>query len=297
MRVLHIGQRKTGSTWLQAGAGVADKAGVLRYCHRALMDASAGLDMRSSNRAQFEAVASALPRETGRPVFASLETLVTLDQTILATAVQQVWPDAQVLVTTRGPLGYLRSSFNNHAINGGTSTADAFAKRFGRHMLRSHDLDGIAAAWDKAFGPGRITFVPFELLRDSQETYLATIGKIVGVSLAEHMPNEARHPSPPPRYLAMLREINALIEKEAPAVLKSKIWSRFVKTANAAVALAPQVGALAEDNKREPRKAEKLPDLPEGMLASLAKRMAVLRDLPQYQPYLAHYGLAPEGTT
>lgn len=294
MRVLHLGQRKTGSTWLQSGALAAQKAGVLRYTHRALLEASKDVEGKKIDPSQYDAIAAALPQDSALPDFASLETLITIDQAALAAAVHKVWPDVRILVTTRGPLGYLRSSFNNYALNGGTGTAATFARRFRRHMVRSHDLDGIAAAWERELGPGRISFVPFELLRSSQADYVAAIEAVLGMPIAAYLPNEPRHPSPPPRYLAMLRKINQQIGEDAPAVQESKYWKRFLKIANAAVALSPHVVAAADDSDPKARKAEKLPDLPEGTLEELSARMTVLKDLPLYQPYLSLYGLAPE---
>lgn len=296
MRVLHLGQRKTGSTWLQSGALAAQKAGVLRYTHRALLEASKDVEGKKIDPSQYDAIAAALPQDSALPDFASLETLITIDQAALAAAVHKVWPDVRILVTTRGPLGYLRSSFNNYALNGGTGTADGFARRFKRHMARSHDLDGIAAAWERELGPGRISFVPFELLRSSQVDYVASIETVLGMPIAAYLPNEPRHPSPPPRYLAMLREVNALLEDQAPDILKHKAWIRFVRTAVAGVAHSADVVLRDKNLAGDKPKPDKLPDLPDGLLQALAGRMTVLRSLPLYQPYLSLYGLAPEAT-
>lgn len=291
MRLLHIGQRKTGSTWLQAGAGQAAEAGVLNYCHEAILTASRGVDRKAANKAIYDVVVAALPKTTALPVFASLETLITLNQKLLAVAVKQAWPDAKILVTTRAPLGYLRSSYNNHAINGGTGGARQFANRFRRHMLLSHNLDATAKIWTDTLGPDRITFLPFELLRGNQAAYVDFVSDLLGVKLADHMPKEARHPSPPPRFLTMLREVNGLLEEEAPDILRNKAWIRFVKTAIAGVAHSSSIVMPITNASDTERGADRLPDLPSGFLQQLATRMTILRSLPLYAPYLAEYGL------
>lgn len=298
MRVLHIGQRKTGTSWLQAGAKVAADAGVLRYSHRSLIDTSEERTRaRKMATSEYCTIADALPTETDLPVFASLETLITLDQPTLAAEVARVWPDAQILVTTRGPQGYMQSSFNNLALNGGTTSPMVFARRFRRHMMLSHNLDQVVAAWTAALGPGRITFVPFELLRTTPDTFVDSVEALIGTSLRPYLSAHARHPSPPPAHLALLRELNAELAQEAPGFASSKVWNRFVKATTLAVALAHKAGLLAGQSDESPRKPSPLPELPDGTLDALAAQMTVLRNMPLYQPFLPLYGLTPATAT
>lgn len=296
-RILHIGQRKTGTTWLQFGAQQASEAGALAYDHWRLAAWAKPLTWKSATDADYATLAGILPSDEQRPAFASLEALIMHDPTRMAEAVRKVWPDAQILVTTRAPRDYLLSSFNNNSMSEGGEAA-SFAERFGRrHMRRSHDLDGVARGYGEAFGADRVHFLPYELLRDDKAAYVARLESLLGVSMSEHLPQDRLNASPPTPYLFLLRRINAMLERRAPDVLESADWQNFIYIANYGAGSAPNLDAYAAEYLQgHSGVTDALPRLSLEVEKAIAGQMRILAGLPLYAPYLRAYGVTAQGS-
>lgn len=289
-RILHIGQRKTGTTWLQYGAQRAAEAGRIAFEQWAIAKWSRDVKWKNATDADYARLAEALPLDkTDGTVFASCEGLIVHDPARLAATVLSRWPDATLLVTTRAPQDYLMSSFNNNSMGEGGSAAD-FAVRFARsHMRRSHDLDGVA----EAFGRERVRFLPYELLRDDREGYLDRLEALFGAEMRAFFPQEKLNASPPVAYLILAREVNRMIEERAPEVFETAEWRNFMRMANFSAGVAKGLDTYFADFLRGGYlPSDAIPLLDAETEKRLAARMTVLADLPDYRPYLPRYGLA-----
>lgn len=295
-RILHIGQRKTGTTWLQFGAQQACEAGALAYEHWRLAAWAKSLTWRSASDADYATLAGMLPGDEGKPALASLEALIMHDPSRMAEAVRKVWPDAQILVTTRAPRDYLLSSFNNNSMSESGEAAN-FAERFGRrHMRRSHDLDGVARGYGQVFGADRVHFLPYELLRDDRAAYVARLESLLGVSLDERLPQDRLNASPPAPYLFLLRRINAMLERRAPEIIESADWKNFVYIANYGAGSAPNLDAYAAEYLQgHSEVSDALPRLSAKAAKAIAGQMTVLAGLPVYEPFRRSYGVIAQG--
>lgn len=292
-RVLHIGQRKTATSWLQQAASRAREAGVVAAEHGKLVAWTREARANVASDADYAAMAAVLPDHPTLPAFASSETLIAYDPKRMAEAVARRWPDAQILVTTRAPQDYVLSSFHNNSIRGHEHAA-SYARRLSRnHMRRSHDLDGVAAAYGEVFGAGAVHFLPFELLRDDKAAYVSRLEALMGFQIGAFLADAKRNASPPPAFLVIARSVNALVAEEAPHVLETMEWTNFMRFAS--VAAAHSRGDLEEfcdGFLRNSRKvAEALPRLDRETQQRIAGRMRVVEQLPDYQPYLKRYGL------
>ncbi|AXI47997.1 hypothetical protein C1J03_19525 [Sulfitobacter sp. SK012] len=287
-RVLHIGQRKTGTTWLQQTAEDAARAGVLTYEHWDLTAALKGATWKTITDAQLTDAFATLPCDTPLPCLASCEDLMVHDFPRLAMALGHVWPTAKVLVTTRSPQGYLTSSFNNDSFTKGQPAAE-FTRRFSlHHMPRVFDLNGAATA----FGPQKTHFLPYELLRADPATYLDQISTLLNVDLSPYAPQSALNVSPPPTFLILQRKINAMIETQAPEILKTPEWAQFKLMANFSAGSADGLGQFFDRFFAENPVADSdMPQLPDDILAVLSSQMTVLQDAPLYHDFLPLYGL------
>lgn len=301
-RILHVGQRKTGTTWMQEIAARLAEEGALDLVHQDLIRLFRPMPMAQVGEGELAAMARLLPADPPggrrRPVLATHEGLIVVDPRRVAQAVARVWPDAQVLVTTRAPLGYLQSSFNNASHGGRTDPPEAFAAKFTRgHMRRSHDLDGVAAAYAETFGADRVHFLPHELLKADPAAWLARISDLTGADFGRHGSLARINASPPLAFLAMQRRLSAAVAARDPALVDSLLWRRFMHAANTAAGIAPDFGRWLDRRMAGTGEAAELeldlPVLPEGALAALAARMTLLRDLPLYRDHLALYGLEP----
>lgn len=290
-RILHVGQRKTGTTWLQRSAGRAAKAGRLLLAHKKLVLWSRSASSRVAQSADYDRLAAVLPDQTKLPVLASCETLIVYDPAQMAAAVGRRWPDAHVLVTTRAPQDYLLSSFRNNSASGYEEPAE-FARRFSEgHMSRSHDLDGLARSYAEALGSDRVHFLPYELLRDDRDAYIDRLEAVIGVKLREFLLETKVNASAPMAFLLMARRVNALVGAKDPDILRTKDWVTFMRFGEMAASQAPGMEeAYSNFIRGNTIASDALPRLNRSMLSGLVKRMSVLRGLEAYQPYLERYG-------
>jgi hypothetical protein len=298
-RILHIGQRKTGTTYLQAMLRAAERSGLIHHAHGELGEARKGGSDRSdrSDRsdsfdlARLTEIVRAVP-SGDRPSIVSCEPLIAARPMPMAKALHAAWPDATILITTRAPLGYLVSAYFSSIRTGNVKSPKDFGTSFPRkQMMRTHDLDAIVAAYRSTFGDDRVTLLPYEALKNDPAFYARQVGRLLGVDLMPFKDTPIPNPSPPARFLSLLRDVNEVVKSTAPGLLENRKWKRFVAIASRAVAAAPE---SLDPPSRKPQAADvSAPEMPEGMLERLASRMTILRSLPLYQPYLHLYGLAP----
>jgi len=291
-RVLHIGQRKTGTSWLQLGFHAATLAGRMFDVSSDVKQWTLSTNWRSATAANFARLSAILPAATDRPSVASCEGLIVYDPTALAEAVAVQWPDAQILVTTRAPQDYVLSSFRNDSFTG-HGHAKLFADRFAkRHMMRSHNLDGVASAFGAVFGTDHVHFLPYELLRNDPDAFVSEVENVCQSPLADFLDQTSRNSSPPQAYLFLSRHINAILADGAPDILKSPEWRAFMRLSSLAASTAPGMEERSARFVTAFGVATTLPQISRDDAATLSGRMTVLRNLPRYRPYLERYGLA-----
>lgn len=296
-RILHIGQRKTGTTTLQKAGQDAAADGKIAFMHWELAELLDGKQPGTFNADDFEALGKRLGTVTDRPSLSSLELLVSLDPDEMARTTAAQWPDAKILITTRAPQSYLRSSLNNESFAGHRSLTN-FARGFARaHMLPAFAFDRIVAAYEAHLGAGAVTLLPYELLCADRPRYLAALNDLFGFDIGAYFPKQMLNASPPAEFIALSRQLNALLTDHAPDVLKTKVWMTFKRMANfSAGAPNPELRAYFADYfAAHPIEMDPEPELPPETLEELAEGMQCLRDLPLYRPYLADYGLGDQG--
>lgn len=292
-RVLHIGQRKTATTWLQGLANRAQEAGQLKFEHDALARCFRGKNRETFASSDYDEFASLLPSSADAPCFASLESLIMRDPREVARAVGEVWPDAKILITTRAPASYLKSSYASNTLAGGQTSSEKWVKRYSEvHMCQSHNLNLAYEVYSSAFGKENIFFLPFELLRDKSEVYIKRVSAIVGVDLSQFTKEERTNSSPPSIYLFLQRRLSAKIAKHAPEVLNSAEWHSFVRAANHAARSSVHIERyITTLTEHRPELKGNIPDLPAEALNALGTNMTILREFPVYRRYADIYGL------
>lgn len=295
IRILHIGQRKTATTWLQKMAEDTARAGLLGFEHWGIAQRFKDADPRAATAADIAGRFGDLPSPDDLPSLVSLEDLIAFDAAALAEAVSGFWPDVRVLITTRAPQDYLLSSFNNDSFARGDSAERFVARFFRNHMQRVFAFDAITDAWAERLGPGRVTFLPYELLSRDRAAYLERIEALLGFSLRPFIPVERLNVSPPPEYLVLQRRCVAMIAEQAPDVLRTRDWQQFSHMTNFSVGEARErlAGYFSDFFAANPLPDGSMPRLDTEQIATLASGMSILRKLPEYQPFLSLYGLPP----
>ena len=243
------------------------------------------------NVANFGELTERLSTVRNGNAFISVEGLILYDHKFLADAIYEGLPGAKILVTTRGPAGYLKSSYANSVRGGVHQDLETFAKTFvEKHMTRSHNLKSVISA----FGKDNVLFLPFEMIKAEKERYLNEVGQLLGIDLVPYMPETGRNISPPPMYLELIRRLNGVMKKEGNAeIMKSPEWVVMLDIAFHAVGYA---GELWPDFESKINRAINdfeygIPMLPEGGLKMLAELSEPIHENPLYEPFLSDYGL------
>lgn len=292
-RTMHIGMRKTATTWLQKAAEDASRAGKIQYQHWDIARSLAGLKPREVKEPDLEHAFKYLEKlPVGVPALASLENIIAFDPSIAATALSRVWPDAQVLITTRSPQSYLLSSFNNDSFRRSAAAQDFKTTFLRNHMERVFNLDKIVSSYERVFGQGSVTLIPYELLCSDSDEFIRLISRTLGVELSEYCPTFPVNVSPPIEFIALERKVNKIIEDKAPDVLVTEEWIEFKRMANFSAGSAPMLRSYFRDYFRaHPIVDGDIPILTEAEIRDLGKKMELLRNLSNYQNLLDEYGL------
>ena len=130
-QVIHIGQRKTATTWLQSIMRTAsDATRSFELVHgqaRAWTSANSHLP---ASKVDWDALTPFMAQWADRNAFVSMESLISFDHEHMARALARALPHAHVLVTTRSPAGYLRSAVSHAIRSGRRVTPKKFARNF-----------------------------------------------------------------------------------------------------------------------------------------------------------------------
>ena len=193
-----------------------------------------------------------------------------------------LFPNAHVLVVTRGFRSMIRSAYSQYVRTGGDEAFETFCDRTREGNETGQDAwryDYLLGLYRDAF-PGRVIALPYELLRDDARAFLARIEETLG--LERHDPVlERQNPSLSPVELAwyprLTRGLRAL-------PFGRRIEGRYLR-----MALANRLSAPIRLLQRLRPLAPVHPTIPEGLLAGWEGRAEPFRDDPLYAPYAEDY--------
>ena len=290
-QIVHIGQRKTGSTWLQEIFLIAHAAGEMAYERDDLWRWHRKHDWKTATDEDYDELSEICARYAGKAAVLSLEGLSMRPPERVMNAVAKGLPKAKILMATRNPRDYLVSSFSNSIISGGTKDVDAFADKFAGHLKRSHNLTGWQAATNEAFGGRKIRFVPYEMLADKPRAYLAKISAFVDVDFEPYRIETNRNSTPPGAVLELMRRMNTALEEEPHRLSRMREWNAMKYVLMNATSYATELHGFFERYLEHFDMTFKLDALPPKLQKVTKPLMAPLVELPMYKPYLAAYGL------
>jgi hypothetical protein len=104
---------------------------------------------------------------------------------------RDLFPEAVVLIVTRGFREVILSSFSEGVKRGGMHFFAPWLENFGapgHHAFGKWDYDRAVACYEAAF-PGRVIVLPYELLRDRPDDFIANLERRFGL---DHVPLAAR---------------------------------------------------------------------------------------------------------
>ncbi|MDQ3918109.1 MAG: hypothetical protein M3348_06490, partial [Acidobacteriota bacterium] len=195
--LIHVGYAKAGSTFLQAwfaahpelryapgGLGGFDGVGELAqasgetYRYYVTSYEELSLPLRSGGGVHLD-YADALPAP---------ETGAKEKQANVCAVLRSLYPGSRILIVTRGFKGLIMSVYSQCVRLGTRLQLDGVCREFSECLRVDDDhywdFDYLLRLYGAAFGAENLIVLPYELLRDDQERFLATLEARLGVGRA-----------------------------------------------------------------------------------------------------------------
>lgn len=285
--LVHVGYPKAGSTflqrWFDAHPQLAHHHGGIagfRDMHAIAREGTTESDVlyRVTSNEEFaaprvDAGSAAVDYEHTR------ELTVSLSQEQVCSMLSAIFPNATVLIITRGFRSMILSSLSQYARSGGE--VDLAARiRAGQQQPDPWHYDYLIGLYRRAFGEGNVIVMPYELLRDDAEAFTRTLSSRLGID--PHPPirervNESLSPVEMywyPRLTRFMRRIPSqrLFDRYIAAALRNELrrpiaWLDWLK----------------------PGKAFTSESIPDELESAFRGRAESLRGNPLYAPYTADY--------
>jgi hypothetical protein len=198
-----------------------------------------------------------------------------------------LFPDAHILIVTRGFAAIMLSSYSQYVRMGGIDPFFALNPDFGAPHHRSRGVwhyDRLIAAYRAAFG-GRVLALPYELLRDDPAAFTATIERRFGLP-AFPGPRKAVNRALGPAELAWYPRLTRAIGRLPVGRHVREILLRRHIQAMEARRLRGAASVLQRLRPLPPVGSDMISDR---VLEHFRGKAECLRDDPLYQPYRADY--------
>ena len=193
-----------------------------------------------------------------------------------------LFPNAHILVVTRGFRSMIRSAYSQYVRTGGEDSFDSFCGRARQGHESGQDAwryDYLIALYRQAF-PGRVVALPYELLRDDPRDFLARIERSLGLDRHDHVP-ERQNPSLSPVELAWYPRLTR--------ALRALPFGRLVERRYLRMALANRLSAPIAMLQRLRPLEPVLGDVPAALLDGWRGRAEPFRGDPLYELYAEDY--------
>ncbi|MCA1631246.1 MAG: sulfotransferase [Acidobacteria bacterium] len=196
--LIHIGYPKAGSTFLQAWF---ERHPEIRYAPGGLGGFSDVYELaRPSDRVYAYYVTSfeglATPHESAGGVrleFGGAEPervdRIKENQSGVCSLLKSIYPGSRVLIVTRGFRGMIVSAYSQSVRMGGRLHMDGMCRKLAERLSQDahhyYDYDFLIRLYADAFGEENLIVMPYELLRDDQDGFLAALEERLGLGRVE----------------------------------------------------------------------------------------------------------------
>ena len=197
--LIHIGYPKAGSTFLQVwferhpdlhykpGAlggfhNVYEMARPLNASYKYYVTSCEALSTPSKYAGMIRLdFGGAEPEEQKAPLRARQANVCAL--------LKSLYPNSRILITTRGFKGMLVSGYSQFVKVGGREHPAEMCRKYIERLEAGyehhHDIDQLIAMYADAFGEENLIVLPYELLRDDQNKFLAVLEERLGLEHVE----------------------------------------------------------------------------------------------------------------
>lgn len=197
------------------------------------------------------------------------------------------YPQARVLIVTRGFAGIVRSLYSQYVRLGGSREFAGFLARYGPMLEQWLDVDHVVGLYRAAFGD-RVLVLPFEWLREDARGFVGAIEAFLELDRVEDAIPGVRNPSLGPAelywYARASRELVAPVLDRLPPARAGKLYGAYAFKVLASPRLADGARWLAH---RLGHRADL--DIPSGWLERFRGRASCLAASAPHRPYLDDY--------
>ncbi|HEV7766695.1 MAG TPA: sulfotransferase [Thermoanaerobaculia bacterium] len=290
--LIHIGYPKTGSNflrrWFRAHPQLTYADGSIAGFLNVYEIVKTGAALPSNARYRVtSAEGLATPQQSFGDTVADFDTPapVPMDKAQAAACrmLGDLFPNATVLIVTRGFRAAILSMYSQLARNGSNLEFGAFCASLERSIPMREDgwdYDHLIGLYVAAFGPANVIVLPYELLRDDANAFTNTLADRLGV---EHFAgsHERVNPSLSPEELYWYPRITRVVKSAVPR----RLFRRYAR-------------AALNNNLRVPirvlqrlRPGTPVTDaaIPHSLIDAFRGRADSLRDNPLYAQYASDY--------
>ncbi|MET0624928.1 MAG: hypothetical protein ABW250_18410 [Pyrinomonadaceae bacterium] len=299
--IIHIGYPKAGSTFLQAWFGrhpelrfVPEGIGGFRNVYEMARPSPETFKYYVTSCEDLSAPhggAGDIPLDVVTEWMTHPATMKQ-EQAGVCDALKALFPGSRVIIVTRGFKGIIRSGYSQYVKSGGvlgtlkTLPEDVRADAF-RYASVFYDFDYLIKLYGEAFGRENLLVLPYELLRDDRDRFLAVLEEWLGLRHAEIKLGRL-NPSLSPEelywYPRISRVVSAAAARLGPARYK-RFYGWYVgrMLGHRLRPLVQLLRLLRPDGKVTEA------DFPDDMLEHCRGKATLLKENPLYAPYAAEY--------
>lgn len=298
--LIHIGYPKAGSTFLQAWfarhpalryatGGLGGFGDVYQLCRepdtRCAYYVTSYEGLSSPNQSAGEILLS-----DGTEMRTPAEDFRRAQADVCA-VLRDLYPDARILVVTRGFRGIIMSGYSQYVRTGGAQRLDEMcadlARRPEAQGVAHYDYDHVIGLYARAFGDENVIVLPYELLRDDAARFLAELEarlELPHVEIAVGRENASLSPEALYWYPRLSRVVQAV------AARLGERWSRALRRRHVRLTFDDRLRPLVRMLGRVwPGRRMTGADFPVEVLHHCAGQAERLRGDPLYAPYAADY--------
>lgn len=294
-QIIHIGQSTLEAAWVDNMFRLAAAAGECVYERTALQHWNRDHHPNTATNEDYARLTEILSAYREQPAILSFEKLGMWPPEPFLKAVHAALPGSGILLLTRSPEAYVRDQYWQRLVRTTESVSlEGFVTGFRGHLRRSHNILGWVKAAKDVYKGNPLKLLPYELMDQNQNAFVAELGAIVGFSLQRYQVAAAPMSVPSPEAVELLRQVNEAVEaqKETGKTKAVEYKTAFLEKAGNPKALAAFIApdiAAAEGKLDEIDWSAVLPKA----LPSLLKP---IRPRAPYAAFLDAYGLGSDDT-
>jgi hypothetical protein len=277
--LIHVGYAKTGSSllreWFASHPEIGYRHGAFAGFARPqdVAREAPGVRLRVTSSEQLASPATDGPSHRGAPLEAQAAVCRTL---------KELYPNARILIVTRGFRSMIMSSYSQYVRSGGWISLPELMEN-ARDENAWH-YDALISLYRQSFGD-RVTILPWELMRDDLDAFLRHLSQLYGLT---------QHSLPPRRVNASLSPIEmrwypvlsgAVRRAPVGERLRARLVRRFQRYSHAN-RLSGIVRVLQRVAPAAPVEARMITD---PVLEGFRGRAACLAADPLFEPYRKDY--------